>query len=469
MYGFERRKFACLIVAMAALGTLLSCGGEDAPTTPPPPEPSRPTEISIEPETFVVAAGDNVSLKAVVLDQRGKLVFNAPLTWTSSDAAVATVDTAGVVTGIREGSASISVTTGAISASAGGTIHSEDRRTLMDLLNSAGGGSWTNRDNWGDDEPVGSWYGVEANADARVTALRLSDNGLSGNLPEDLGDLVFLTELDVDGNEGLSGPIPFSLSELSLQRLQYGGTTLCTVRDEGFRAWLNAIPARDGDFAACNEERSDLVKLHDAMGGEDWTNSANWGTSAPLANWYGIAVDSTTGRVTRINLNRNELSGEVPSEIQYFPHLRQLRLDYNDLEGEIPAEIGKLTELRRMDIDGNLFSGQIPPEIGNLVNLRVLWMGGNRMSGPIPPEFGNLTSLRELYLYEAAFDGSIPAEFGALTELRRLDLRDTRIDGSIPATLGALQKLNYIDLSGNELSGPSPRSLANSTVWKCSR
>ena len=369
---------------MGAFGTLLSCGGEDTPTTPPPLEPSRPSEISIEPETFVVAAGDNVSLRAIVLDQRGKRMFNAPLTWTSSDPAVATVDTAGVVTGIREGSASISVTTGAISASAGGTIHSEDRRTLMDLLNSAGGGSWTNRDNWGDDEPVGSWYGVEANADARVTALRLSDNGLSGNLPEDLGELVFLTELDVDGNEGLSGPIPFSLSELGLQRLQYGGTTLCTVRDEGFRAWLSAIPTRGGEFVACNEERSDLMKLYDAMGGEEWTNSANWGTIAPLANWYGIAVDSTTGRVTEIRLRDNGLSGEVPPEIQYFPHLRQLRLDYNNLEGEVPPEIWKLTELRRMDIDGNLFSGQIPPEIGNLVNLQVLWMGGEPDEWPHP-------------------------------------------------------------------------------------
>ena len=444
---------------MGAFGTLLSCGGEDTPTTPPPPEPSRPTDISIEPETFVVAAGDNVSLRGIVLDQRSKRMFNAPLTWTSSDPALATVDTSGVVTGIREGKASIGVTAGAISASAAATVHSEDRATLMDLLNSAGGGSWTNQENWGEDEPVGSWYGVEANADARVTALRLSDNGLSGNLPEDLGDLVFLTELDVGGNEGLSGPIPFSLSELDLQQLQYGGTALCTVRDEGFRAWLNAIPAGGGEFVACNEERSDLMKLHDAMGGEGWTISANWGTSAPLANWFGIAVDSVTGRVTMINLNRNDLSGEVPTEIQYFPHLRQLRLDYNDLEGEIPPEIGTLTELRRLDMDGNLFSGQIPPEIGNLTKLRVLWMGANRMSGPIPPELGNLTSLRELTLYEAAFDGSIPAEFGALTELRELDIRDTRIDGSLPATLGALEKLNRIVISGNELSGPLPPEL----------
>ena len=272
--------------------------------------------------------------------------------------------------------------------------------------------------------------------------------------------MAFLTELHVDGNEGLSGPIPFSLSELELQQLQYAGTKLCTVRDEGFRAWLDAIPARDGDFLACNEERSDLIKLYEAMGGEDWTNSANWGTNAPLENWYGIGVNSA-GRVTRIDLNRNGLSGEVPSEIQYFPHLRLLRLDYNELEGEVPSEIGLLTELRRMDIDGNNFTGQIPPEIGRLVKLEELWMGGNDMSGPIPPEFGNLVSLEDLHLYEAPFSGSIPEEFGALTELRVLRIEATRIDGPIPAALGALEKLGVLDLPANRLSGPLPGELGS--------
>ncbi len=329
----------------------------------------------------------------------------------------------------------------------------------MDIYYSADGGNWTNEENWESNEPVATWYGVEANADARVTALRLSDNELNGHLPENLGEMIFLTELHVDGNEELAGPIPNSLSGLNLEQLQYGGTMLCTVRDEGFRAWLNAIPTRDGDFIACNEERSDLMKLYEAMGGEDWVNSGGWGSNAPLGSWYGIEVDPATGRVTEIDLNRNDLSGTIPPEIQYFPHLRLLRLDYNDLEGEVPVEISLLTELRRMDIDGNEFTGSIPPEFGNLVNLEELWMGGNGMSGPIPPELGYLASLEDLHLYDAPFDGSIPEEFGGLTELRVLRIENTRIDGPIPATLGALEKLRVLDLPGNRLSGPLPGEL----------
>ncbi len=453
-----------IVLSTALLGVLfglLSCGGEDTTAPPPTAPPSAPTpsRVTIEPERIVVVAGDTVRLRGRVLDDRSRIISDAPLTWTSSDPAVATVDASGLVTGIREGHASITATSGPVNASAPATVQSPDRATLMDLHDSAGGASWTNGENWASDEPIGSWYGVEANADARVTALRLSENGLSGQLPEDLGDLAFLTELQVNGNEGLSGPIPFSLSALSIQQLQYGGTMLCTVRDEGFQAWLNAIPTRDGEFLACNEERSDLMKLHEAMGGASWTDNTNWGTDAPLADWFGIAVDSTTGRVTQISLNRNNLSGTVPPEIRHFPHLRVLRLDYNQLEGEVPPEIGELTELRRMDIDGNEFKGQIPPEIGKLVNLRVLWIGGNQMSGPIPPELGKLDSLRILHLYDARFDGSIPEEFGALTELRLLDISDTRLDGPVPGALGALKKLQLLDLTGNRLPGPLPAEL----------
>ncbi|MCY3600023.1 MAG: Ig-like domain-containing protein [Gemmatimonadetes bacterium] len=424
-----------------------------------------PARITLDPEEVAVVAGDTVRVRARVLNDRAQPISDAVVTWTSSDPTVAAVDATGLVTGLKEGNASLTATSGPVSNSAPVAVHSLDRATLMDLYLGTRGGEWTNNGGWGTDAPVGSWYGVTANEQSRVTAIELSENGLNGQLPDDLGSMAFLTEVEVGGNGNLSGPIPFSLSALGIQTLNYGGTMLCTVRDEGFQAWLNAVPTREGEFLACNEERSDLMKLYEAMGGENWTESGNWGTDAPLGNWSGIAVDSA-GRVTTINLNRNGLSGEIPPEIQYFPYLRVLRLDYNRLEGEIPPEIGLLTELRRMDIDGNNFNGSIPPEFGKLVNLEVLWMGGNQMSGPIPPEFGNLESLRILHLYEARFEGSIPEEFGNLSELRRLRIADTRIDGPLPASLGALEKLQMLQVYQSLVSGPIPPAIAQiDSLW----
>ena len=450
---------------------ILSCGGDDTsgpPPGPPPPPPTAtvPARITLDPEMVTVVAGDTIRVRARVLNDRAQPISDAVVTWASSDPAVAAVDATGLVSGLKEGNASLTATSGPVSNAAPVAVHSLDRATLMDLYLDTRGLEWTNNDGWGTDAPVGSWYGVTANANSRVTALNLRENGLNGQLPANLGSMAFLTELVVDANENLSGPIPFSLSELGLETLNYGGTMLCTVRDEGFQAWLNAVATREGEFLACNEERADLMKLYEAMGGESWTSSANWGTDAPLGNWFGIAVDDTTGRVVAINLNRNNLSGEIPTEIQYFPHLRVLRLDYNRLEGEIPAEIGLLTDLRRMDIDGNDFTGSIPPEIGNLVNLEVLWMGGNRMSGPFPPELGNLASLEEIHLYEARFDGSIPEEFGNLSELRRLRISDTEIDGPLPASLGAIEKLRRIEVYDNHVSGSIPAAIGQiDSLW----
>ncbi|MYH10844.1 MAG: hypothetical protein F4143_12245 [Gemmatimonadales bacterium] len=461
---FSRSRVA-RYAAPGLLGlAILSCGGGDTsgpPPGPPPPPPTAtaPARITLEPEEVAVVAGDTIRVRARVLNDRAQPISDAVVTWTISDPAVATIDATGLVTGLKEGSASLTATSGPVSNSAPVAVHSQDRATLMDLYIGTRGGEWTNNGGWGTDEPVGSWYGVTANEQSRVTALNLSENGLNGQLPEDLGSMAFLTEVEVGGNGNLSGPIPFSLSELGIQTLNYGGTMLCTVRDEDFQAWLNAVPTREGEFLACNEERSDLMALYEAMGGEAWTESANWGTSAPLENWYGIAVDDSTGRVTTINLNRNNLSGEIPTEIQYFPHLRVLRLDYNRLEGEIPAEIGLLTELRRMDIDGNPFRGGIPPELGNLAKLEVLWLGGgdgNQLSGPIPPELGNLDSLRVLNVYASKFDGSIPEEFGNLGALEVLRITETQIEGGLPESLAGLGRLRAIRLYENELTGPLP-------------
>lgn len=190
--------------------------------TPPPPSPPAspppPAMVTLEPSEVTVVVGDTVRITARVLDDRARPISNAPVTWTSGDPTVATVDATGLVTGLKEGRATVTATSGPATGSAPLTVQSRDRATLLDLYEAAGGGGWTVRDGWGDDVPVGTWYGVEANAGGRVLALHLSENGLRGHLPESLGDLALLAELRVDGN-ALSGPLPISLARIS-QRME---------------------------------------------------------------------------------------------------------------------------------------------------------------------------------------------------------------------------------------------------------
>ena len=85
----------------------------------------------------------------------------------------------------------------------------------MAFYRATGGGSdWTG-DNWGSDEPIGTWEGVTTNADGRVIYLRMGDGfALSGSIPSVLGQLTYLIRLSL-ANSDLSGSIPSSLGNLT--------------------------------------------------------------------------------------------------------------------------------------------------------------------------------------------------------------------------------------------------------------
>ena len=113
-----------------------------------------------------------------------------------------------------------------------------DRAALEAIYRATGGSGWANSTNWLTGAPLGEWYGVETNAQGRVTGLRLGGwddaaeefigNGLIGSLPPEIGTLSDLRRLGIGGNGGLTGPIPFQLSSLAgleVLNLQANGLT----------------------------------------------------------------------------------------------------------------------------------------------------------------------------------------------------------------------------------------------------
>ena len=113
-----------------ALGTLLlscvlfSCGGESttAPggnnnnTTPPPATPVA-TSIALS-TSSVKIVGKNVEAQvtATVQSQTGQAMNNQTVTWSSSDEEVVTVSSSGVITSVEVGSATVTATSGSITA-----------------------------------------------------------------------------------------------------------------------------------------------------------------------------------------------------------------------------------------------------------------------------------------------------------------------------------------------------------------
>ena len=103
----------------AALGAL-SCGDG---TTEPPPDPPRPTTVTVSPATVeLTALGTTEQLRAQVLDQYGQVMAGAAVSWSSSAASVAAVDASGLVTAAGNGAATITATAGSASGTAAVTV-----------------------------------------------------------------------------------------------------------------------------------------------------------------------------------------------------------------------------------------------------------------------------------------------------------------------------------------------------------
>ena len=178
----------------------------------------------------------------------------------SSSPAVVRVSVSGsavTARGVAEGGARVTVTARdpeglAASQTFDVTVTNPDRAVLEELYDALGGSSWTTKTNWKTDAHLDTWFGVTANEDERVVRLELPDNGLTGRVPPELGDLSSLERLFVHDNPRLSGPLPTALGSLgNLARFYYTTTNLCVPADDSFRRWLNGIDDHRGTGVDC--------------------------------------------------------------------------------------------------------------------------------------------------------------------------------------------------------------------------
>ena len=76
--------------------------------------------------------------------------------------------------------------------------------------------------------------------------LHLDDNNFVGEVPAELGNLTRLRSFTLNGNSGLSGPLPESLANISgLERFEYHSTGLCAPFESRFQDWLQDISDLD--------------------------------------------------------------------------------------------------------------------------------------------------------------------------------------------------------------------------------
>ena len=160
----------------------------------------------------------------------------------------------------------------------------EDREILGNFYETTGGEHWDENENWNSREPLSQWYGVETDDAGEVISLRLSENNLSGEVPEEL--LLCLSELKefaLWGNDGLSGEVPEELV-LRVER--------AVLRD--IAEMLNINP--------------------------EWFE--NYGDPYNFEDWHGGVTTDDDGRVVELDLP----GAEVPESVSQLKRLRKIMI-----------------------------------------------------------------------------------------------------------------------------------------------
>ncbi len=105
-------------------GTILLLGlaACDSTTTPPPPVAS----VTVLPAAATLLSGDTVRLVATALDASRDTLKDRPITWRTSDPAVAAVSATGLVTGVGSGAASVTAVVAALAGVWDWTEHFDD-------------------------------------------------------------------------------------------------------------------------------------------------------------------------------------------------------------------------------------------------------------------------------------------------------------------------------------------------------
>ncbi len=104
------------ITLLLLCGGAIACGGGSEPAAPPPPQVA--TVVVTNVPTGPVLIGGSVQLIAVAASATGSSLPGVTVTWSTSDASVATVSTGGLVSAVGTGDVTITATSGGKSGTA---------------------------------------------------------------------------------------------------------------------------------------------------------------------------------------------------------------------------------------------------------------------------------------------------------------------------------------------------------------
>lgn len=305
----------------------------------------------------------------------------------------------------------------------------------------------------------------------------LSDNLISGSIPESFSELENLRLLSLMYNE-MNGSVPEGISQLpNLETLLiwnnfFSGSLPQSLGKNSNLMWVdvstnNFIGNIPPDICA----RRVLYKLI------LFSNRFSGSLSPSL---------STCSSLVRLRLEDNLFTGKIPLKFSHLPDISYVDLSKNKFVGGIPSDVSQATKLTYFNVSYNLLlGGTIPgnpwslpflqnfsasscgisgnlPQFESCKSISVIDLDGNNLSGMIPKTVSNCQALESIKLSNNNLSGPIPEELASIPVLGVIDLSNNNLSGHIPAKLGASSSLQLLNVSFNYISGSIP-------AWKSFR
>ena len=329
------------------------------------------------------------------------------------------------------------------------TIPASEQEALLELYDQCGGTSWAEGYNWRAASGPDKYAGVIIES-GHVQGIALDGVGLTGQLPKSF--FTAFPELRLVGlsNNRLSGPIPEAFGEMTkLQALTLSSNL-----------WTGQLPNLD--------KLVNLKILH-------------------LANFYNVddkrnVISEVTGtlpdiskmpQLEYIDASYSNLSGQLPEQIGLCRNLQVLELSANQLTGSIPASISECTELQIFSVQDNKMSGEIP-DLSTLVNLGTpldlglgvtepgrLYLNGNQFAGSFPKSVAMLPRLQRFSCANNKLTGALPQDLSMMEDCEAFFADHNQFTGSLPQQLP--KKLWYLDLGYNQFTGSIPATWQDAT------
>ncbi|KAL6603208.1 hypothetical protein ACP70R_043569 [Stipagrostis hirtigluma subsp. patula] len=347
---------------------------------------------------------------------------------------------------------------------------------------------------------------------SNLTILDLGSTGISGKMPDSIGQLRRLEELRLDNNQ-MSGPVPLALG--NCRSLRY-----ITLRNNSFSGDLSKVnfaqmDLRIADFSMnyfTGEIPESIYSCSNLIAFRLAYNNFHGQFSPSIGNLTSLSFLSITNnsftnitdalqklksckKLTTLLIGTNFKGETIPQDeaIDGFQNLQVLAIDACPLVGTIPLWLSKLKKLEMLDLSSNQLTGPLPSWINGLQLLFFLDISSNRLTGDIPTTLmqmpmlqseKNAAKLDTKYLELPVFwtpsrqyrmlnafpnvlnlcnnnlTGAIPQEIGQLKELDGLNLSSNSLSGEIPPQISNLTSLQVLDLSNNQLTGEIPAALS---------